>query len=148
MKIPFSGSLAWIAVVLLFGVVRAGAQETRWLSDYNKAVEQAKTENKSLLMDFTGSDWCPWCIKEHNDVLAKEAFKSYASTNLVLVELDFPRHTAQDPETAKQNADLQRKYQANGFPTLIKLSASGEFLWKQEGYDASVDKLLENLKSH
>jgi protein disulfide-isomerase len=124
------------------------ATDVKWFTDFNAAQQYAQGNQLPMLLDFTGSDWCPWCIKEHNDVLAKEAFKSYASTNLVLVELDFPRHTAQDPETAKQNADLQRKYQANGFPTLIKLSASGEFLWKQEGYDASVDKLLENLKSH
>lgn len=124
------------------------ATDVKWFTNITQAQEYAKAHELPLLLNFCGSDWCSWCIKENNDVLSKEAFKAYATTNLVLVELDFPRHTAQDPEIAKQNAELQRKYQANGFPTLIKLSASGDFLWRQEGYDASVDKLIENLKSH
>ena len=134
MKIPFSGSLAWIAVVLLFGVVRAGAQETRWLSDYNKAVEQAKTENKSLLMDFTGSDWCPWCMRMDKEVLQTKAFKDYAAKNLVLMLVDFPQSKQLSQKVQDQNAELQKKYGADGFPTFILVGKDGKVLGEQVGY--------------
>ena len=64
--------------MLLFGILPAGAQQANWLSDYNKAVDQAKADNKDILLDFTGSDWCPWCIRMDKEVLDTKEFKDYA----------------------------------------------------------------------
>ena len=69
--------------------------EPSWETDYKKAQDQAKAGNKLVLLDFTGSDWCGWCIKLDREVFSKPEFKDYATKNLVLVELDFPRAKAQ-----------------------------------------------------
>ena len=85
--------------------VNAAASE--WLTDLPKAQAQAKEEKKMVLLDFTGSDWCGWCIKLHNEVFSKPEFAEYARKNLVLVEVDFPRKKKLGAEQKKANEALQ-----------------------------------------
>ena len=108
--------------------------ESGWLTDYKKAQQEAKTGNKFLLLDFTGSDWCGWCKKFDREVLLQPEFKDYARENLVVVELDFPRAKAQAPELRKQNRELAQQYEIVGFPTIVVLSADGQKLWRYDGY--------------
>ena len=108
--------------------------ESDWLDDYKKAQEEAKTGHKILLLNFTGSDWCGWCIKFDREVLSKPQFKEFAHNNLVLVELDFPRAKAQSPELRKQNRQLAMQYEVVGFPTIIALDSDGQKLWQYDGY--------------
>ena len=110
--------------------------ESGWLNDYKKAQEEAKAGNKILLLNFTGSDWCGWCIKFDRDVLSRPQFKEYARNNLVLVELDFPRVKTQSAELQKQNRQLARQYEVVGFPTIIALNSDGQKLWEYDGYFA------------
>lgn len=105
-------------------VLSASAGE--WLTDVPQAQAQAKKDNKLVLMDFTGSDWCPWCIKLRNEVFDTQEFKTYADKNLVLVEVDFPRKKAQSAELKKANAALERKYGIQGYPTVIVLNGEGK----------------------
>ena len=122
------------ASIFFFGhVARA---ESGWLNDYKKAQEEAKASNKILLLNFTGSDWCGWCIKFDRDVLSRPQFKEYARNNLVLVELDFPRAKTQSAELQKQNRQLAQQYEVAGFPTLIALNSDGQKLWEYDGYFA------------
>jgi len=125
--------------------------ESGWLNDYKKAQEEAKATNKVLLLNFTGSDWCGWCIKFDRDVLSKPQFKDYARDNLVLVELDFPRAKAQSPEVRKQNRELAQHYEVVGFPTIVVLNSDGQTLWKFDGYfpgglEAFIDQLQKIRK--
>src|SRR5215831_20408346 len=90
-----------------------------WQTDLPKALEQAKAENKIALLDFTGSDWCGWCIKFDQEVFATHDFKEYADKNLVLVQLDFPNRKSQSAELKKANAELKEKYKIDGYPTLV-----------------------------
>ena len=110
--------------------------ESGWLNDYKKAQEEAKAGNKILLLNFTGSDWCGWCIKFDRDVLSRPQFKEYARNNLVLVELDFPRVKTQSAELQKQNRQLAQQYEVVGFPTIIALNSDGQKLWEYDGYFA------------
>ena len=110
--------------------------ESGWLNDYKKAQEEAKAGNKILLLNFTGSDWCGWCIKFDRDVLSQPQFKEYARNNLVLVELDFPRAKTQSAELRKQNRQLAQQYEVVGFPTIIALNSDGQKLWEYDGYFA------------
>jgi thioredoxin-related protein len=96
-----------------------------WQTDYKKAQEEAKTNNKLVLLDFTGSDWCGWCIKLNREVFSQAQFKDYADKNLILVEIDFPRRKTQSLETKKQNEQLAERYQIQGFPTIILLNGEG-----------------------
>ena len=105
-----------------------------WTDDYTKALAQAKAEKKAVLLDITGSDWCPWCIKLDKEVFDKPEFKAYAKENLVLVKVDFPQGTKLPKHTQKQNEELKSKFKADGFPTTVLVDAEGKQVWKNEGY--------------
>jgi protein disulfide-isomerase len=106
---------------LLFGffTITIQAQEGLvWHTDMNKAIAISKSENKPLLLFFTGSDWCGWCIRLQNEVFKTPEFSAWAIEKAVLVELDFPRRT-QLPEALKtQNNQLQQLFQVRGYPTI------------------------------
>jgi protein disulfide-isomerase len=122
--------IAALAATVLWQV---NAAESTWLTDLPKAQAQAKTENKIVLMDFTGSDWCPWCIKFKKEVFDTAEFKDYAAKNVVLVELDYPRKK-QDAALKKANAQLKDQYKISGFPTLVVLDKDGKEIGRQVGY--------------
>ena len=105
-----------------------------WLTSYNDAVAQSKASGKPILMDFTGSDWCGWCKKLKAEVFETNEFKQWAGSNVVLLELDFPRRTAQSPAIKKQNEELAQKFGVSGYPTIIFATSAGKVLG-QYGYD-------------
>lgn len=122
------------------------AADLTWLTDLPKAQAEAKAENKLVLMDFTGSDWCPWCIKLDKETLSQPEFADYAKKNLVLMLLDFPREKPQSDELKKANADLQKKYSVDGFPTLIAIKPDGTVVMTQVGYlEGGPKALIEKL---
>jgi protein disulfide-isomerase len=110
------------------------AAESTWLTDLPRAQAQAKSENKIVLMDFTGSDWCPWCIKFDKEVLDMPEFQEYAAKNVVLVKLDFPHKLVQGDDLKKANAALKTQYDVHGFPTLLVLDKDGKEIGRQVGY--------------
>ena len=118
-----------------------------WIENFDLASKQAKAENKYMLLDFTGSDWCGWCITLNNEVFSKDSFQSYAKDNLVLVELDFPQTKKQSDEIKKQNNALAQKYGIRGFPTILILNSEGELVaqtgYRRGGPDAYVAYLKE-----
>jgi protein disulfide-isomerase len=131
-----------LAAGLLAGwaLLNVNAAEADWLTDLPKAQAKARAENKVVLLDFTGSDWCGWCIKFNKEVLSTAEFKEYAARNLVLVELDFPRKKAQSPELKQANKALNEKYKVDGYPTFIVLNKDGKEIGRQGGYSAGGPK--------
>jgi len=119
---------AFIALFAALALLPAGAEELQWLTDLSKAQAQAKKENKMVMMDFTGSDWCIWCKRLNKDVFSTEDFANYAKKNLVLVEVDFPRSKSQTAEQKKANSALAEKYQIEGYPTIVVLDGDGKKL--------------------
>ena len=134
---------------LFLSAARLLADRPGWSDDYEKSLTQAKTEKKLTLLDFTGSDWCGWCIKLDDEVFAKPKFKSYAKDNLVLVELDFPQGKSQAKKLKEQNAKLAEQYKIEGYPTVIVLNSEGkkvgELGYLEGGPDAFIAE-LEKLK--
>jgi protein disulfide-isomerase len=112
----------------------AGISEPLWRNDLPGALQQARSENKLVLVDFTGSDWCGWCIKFDHDVLSTEKFAAYAGQRLELVKLDFPHHTPQPDDLRRANAALASQFAVNGYPTYVLLDANGRELGRQVGY--------------
>ena len=112
----------------------AGAAELNWRTDLPQALAQAKAENKLVLLDFTGSDWCVWCQKQDEDTFDRPEFAAYARTNLVLVQLDFPNQKPQADDVKAANKALAKKYSVQGFPTLMALKPDGTVVWNQPGY--------------
>ena len=119
---------------LVLGAASAFCQQGSWTTDYAKALAQAKTDNKAVLLDFTGSDWCGWCMKMKKESLDTPQFTSYAQKNLVLVTVDFPHSVPLPPDVKQQNEKLGAKYQANGFPTFVLVDKTGRELGRQSGY--------------
>jgi protein disulfide-isomerase len=137
------------SLVLIFslGLLSATFAADGWMTDFEAAKAKAKTENKNLLLDFTGSDWCGWCIKLNKEVFSQEAFQDYAAESLVLVELDFPRGTDLPAELKAQNEALAKKYGVRGFPTILVLSPEGDLV-KQTGYEAGgAEAYVEHIKA-
>ena len=114
--------------------VEKRVSELPWATDLPKALEQAKAEHKIVLLDFTGSDWCVWCMKFDNDVLSQPEFARYAKTNLVMVMLDFPNAIKQSEALKKSNQELQAKFKVDGFPTYVALNPDGKEIGRQVGY--------------
>jgi thioredoxin-related protein len=109
------------------------APNDTWLTDFAAAKQQAASENKKLLLDFTGSDWCGYCKLLEAEVLSTDAFKDFAK-DYVLVRIDFPRSTELAPDLKQQNDALAQQFQVGGFPTLIAMDSSGREITRQSGY--------------
>lgn len=122
----------------------------KWETDFEAALARAEAENKSLLLDFTGSDWCGWCVRLKDEVFSKKEFKEYAQENLILVELDFPRQKKLSKELKKQNQELAKKFGVRGYPTIILLDKKGKKVgqtgYKAGGPKAYVEHLEKMLK--
>ena len=98
-------------------------------TDYNKALAQAKVEKKMVLLNFTGSDWCEWCIRLDKEVFATPKFQNYAKKNLILVTVDFPEGKELPLAVRKQNEDLRDKFDVQVFPECV----CAEPGWKKGG---------------
>jgi protein disulfide-isomerase len=99
------------------------ASDGDWITNYEEALKEAKQSNRAILADFTGSDWCGWCMKLKKEVFDTEEFKGWAAKNVVLLELDFPKQLEQSEEIKKQNQSLKEKFGIKGFPTIVFIDA-------------------------
>jgi thioredoxin-related protein len=120
--------------------------EATWLTDFHRAQEEAKAGHKLLLLNFTGSDWCGWCMRLQAEVFSKPEFAEYARQNLVLVELDFPRAKPLSSEVRSQNAALAEKYGIAGFPTIVVLNADGKPIGLLGYVPGGPSAFIEELK--
>ena len=116
-----------------------------WLTSYEQGQQEAQASNKLILLDFTGSDWCGWCKLLDQEVFSKPQFKEYASKNLVLVEIDFPKRKKMSEEARSQNLQLAYRYQVQGFPTIVVLNGDGkkvgEFGYMEGGAPAFIAQI-------
>lgn len=135
-----------IGLLALLGLAFGAFGAEGWLTDFEAAKQQAAEKKLPILADFSGSDWCGWCIKLDNEVFSKDEFKAYARDNVVLFLADFPSRKPQPEETKKQNEILQQKYGIRGFPTVLLLDAEGKVLGRT-GYQAGgPEKYVEHIK--
>jgi thioredoxin-related protein len=126
---------------------QVSAAEDLWLTSLPKAMAQAKAEHKMVLMDFNGSDWCPPCKALRKNVFSSPEFVEFAKKNLVLVDVDFPHHKELGAEQKAANETLSKKYDVEGFPTVVILDANGKQLKKDVGYDGqSAKDYIEELQ--
>lgn len=145
-----------ILIILIFGVSFAGCdvrkssndtpelvkvdpdngeiEESTWQVDYDTALAVAKKRELPILINFSGSDWCSWCIKLDNEVFSKQEFLDWANDNIVLLKLDFPRNKNLIPaDQQKKNQAVMEQYGIQGFPTIVLLDKDGETIG-QTGY--------------
>lgn len=113
----------FLTLLVVLGSFAVEAQELKWETDINKAIKVSNKTKKPMLLFFTGSDWCGWCIRLQKEVLKTPEFTKWAKTNVVLVELDFPRAVPQSDAIKAQNNGLQQAFGIQGFPTVYFATA-------------------------
>ena len=118
------------------GLLIGGAQaELKWLTDFEAGKKEAADSDKIMLVDFTGSDWCHWCIKLKEEVFSQKAFEA-AADEYVLVELDFPKGEGLiTPEQLAKNEEIAQGFGVRGFPTILLFDDQGRPI-ARTGYEA------------
>lgn len=119
-----------------------------WMGDFSQAQKDAKDQQKLILLNFSGSDWCGPCIKLKHDVFESEAFGQYAQNKLVLVRADFPRLKKNQLPSDQQarNDQMAERYNPNGkFPLTVLINSQGKVLKEWEGYQPSVQKFISEI---
>lgn len=129
-----------LSLLACWAVWQVNAAEEAWLTDLSKAQTQARADHKMVLMDFNGSDWCAPCKALRKNVLSSPEFMEYAKKNLVLVDVDFPKHKALPAGQQQANDALAQKYGVDGFPTIVVLNSDGKEIKKSAGYDGQNAK--------
>lgn len=121
-----------------------------WMTDFNSAREKAGREHKTILLNFSGSDWCGPCIKMKREIFETEIFETYAADNLVLVRADFPRlkKNRLTESLRVHNEELAEKYNPQGeFPLTLLLDEHGKILHQWDGYNSfSPGSFVDTIK--
>ena len=138
-----------VFLLALTGCSKNGSGDSlNWKTDLNEALTLAKKENKVVLVDFTGSDWCQWCKRLNDEVFSKEEFEDFAKKNLVLVKIDFPQNIEQTNATKYYNQKLANIYGVEGFPTVILLDNNGRGILKTGYVEGGVENYIQQLKQY
>tara|TARA_B100001971_G_C17726895_1_gene303978 strand:- start:99 stop:491 length:393 start_codon:yes stop_codon:yes gene_type:complete len=120
--------------------------------DFAKAKSESSRQGKPILMEFTGSDWCPPCKALHKNILTSDVFRQQIPKKFILLKLDNPRDKSwQTPEEIAQYRKLSAEYKVRGVPTIIVADANGNEQHRQVGYSSNqtaqqwVDKLKKSV---
>jgi protein disulfide-isomerase len=136
-------ALSAAAIILLSTSVFASSG---WLTNWTEAKTLSTKENKPILIDFSGSDWCGWCIKLDKEVFSKPTFKEYANKNLILFLADFPQAKKQTKAVKKQNSMLASKYNVRGYPTVVLVDSKGKTILRTGYARGGPENYITNLK--
>lgn len=139
-----------LLIFFLFANAEHRPFTVHWNTNFSDALQAARSENKMILLYFSGSDWCKPCIKMKRYILETPEFISYAENRYVLLQVDFPRLKKNQPdaEQIEQNEALAEKYNRNGlFPLLLVLNTEGKVLQKIEYANQSCAEVLKALSS-
>lgn len=124
-----------------------------WMTDVNEAKKIAKEEDRSIVLVFSGSDWCAPCMKLDKQVFSTDEFKQYASENYVLLKADFPQRKKNklSKQLQEHNSQLAEKYNKSGFfPLVVVLNSKGESLgnlgYKNIGAKAYIESINAQIK--
>lgn len=121
-----------------------------WLTDFEKAKTEATKNNKLILLNFSGSDWCAPCIKLKKEIFESAEFSNYAENHLVMLRADFPRlkKNQLDSKQIAHNESLAEKYNPEGkFPFTVLLDAKGNKINEWDGYpkNLTIKKMIEEI---
>ena len=138
-----------ITVILLGCMSTLTYASDGWLTDYEQAKKMSAEKGVPILADFSGSDWCMWCVRLDKEVFNQSEFKEYAKKNLVLLMVDFPQRKKLPDQVTKQNRELAQKYEIRGFPTVLLLDKNGKQIGKTgyrqggpQGYIKHLSELI------
>ena len=138
----YLGTVRVALATVIFTLAGNAIAEEGWLVSFEKAKEQAAKEGKPILMEFTGSDWCPPCKALHKNVLVKDVFKKEMPKHFVLLKLDNPRDKSkQTPEEIEQYKKLSKEYKITGVPSILLADTGGKVFYRTSGYGGQAAKV-------
>ena len=138
----FLGTVRVALAAVIFTLAGNAFAEEGWLVSFEKAKEQAAKEGKPILMEFTGSDWCPPCKALHKNVLVKDVFKKEMPKHFVLLKLDNPKDKSkQTPEEIEQYKKLSKEYKITGVPSILLSDTGGKVFYRTSGYGGQAAKV-------
>lgn len=111
---------------LLASLLATSGRAANWSTDLEAAKVQAARENKHVMINFTGSDWCGWCMRLKQEVFSQSEFELFAAKNLVLVEIDFPKRKQIPQATLRANVQIADRFKVAGYPSLVFLNSTGK----------------------
>ncbi|MDZ4121088.1 MAG: thioredoxin family protein [Candidatus Cloacimonadaceae bacterium] len=117
-----------------------------WITDYASAVKFANELKRPIFINFTGSDWCSWCIRLDKEVFSQPEFNNYAKESLILLKLDFPRSLPQSAELKTQNQSLQSKYGVRGYPTIVLIDHNEKEIGRTGYQQGGAVKYVSHIK--
>ena len=122
-----------------------------WHYNLYDAEKIARENNKYVLLNFSGSDWCGPCIRMRKEIFDSEVFKNMADAELVLVNADFPRKKKNQPTADQQNIndEMADKYNRQGiFPYTLLLNSEGKVVKTWEGLpDETAETFTVDVKN-
>lgn len=133
---------------LCFALLLAAPQARAWMTDLKVAQDRAYAENRLVLINFTGSDWCGWCIKLKSEVFNTAEFAAFAERHLMLVEVDFPRRTPISAQQRNINRALANKYNVQGYPTLVLLNSKGNEIGRLGYRPGGPEAFIKAVRQH
>lgn len=136
--------------LFLFAILSIAPYSLSAQNSLEKALEQAKNENKNIFINFSGSDWCKGCILLKKTILNTNEFKSFAKKELIVLDVDFPKlkKNRLTKEQVEYNEQLADKYNSKGqFPTIILMNQEGKILGKTGYKKVSPSQYIEHIKS-
>lgn len=143
----FSFVLIAVAASSALGAKLSSSVPKGWGEDFASAKETAEKSGKLILLAFSGSDWCGWCVKMEKEIYSDSKFIKQAKKKFVLVMVDNPRDKSiLSPLAQKQNPSLVSEYQIRGYPSTVIVRPSGEEVKRFGGYRRDgVDAFLNAL---
>jgi len=140
--------LIGILLILSCGKTTSGAldAENIWIDDYSVALTMSQETGKPILINFTGSDWCVWCMRLAEEVFNQAAFLRFAEENLILLMIDFPRNIKQPDEVVNNNRVLAQRYNIAGFPTIFIIDKDEEVIATTGYRPGGVEAYIQHLE--
>jgi thioredoxin-related protein len=126
------------------------AYSQNWEVDFDNALKTTQNSNKTIVLVFSGSDWCAPCMKLEKEIWETVTFQKYAKDHFVMLRADFPRKKANklSKEQAMKNAELAENYNPNGyFPAVVIIDNNKKVLGNTGYKKLTPEEYIEHLSS-
>ncbi|MUH37876.1 thioredoxin family protein [Zobellia amurskyensis] len=136
--------------ILFFLMLATSLSAQQWGENFADVLALAKKDDKTILLVFSGSDWCAPCIKLDKAIWQSEEFKQFSRQNLITYKADFPRKKANrlSDNLTEQNNKLAEKYNPQGhFPLVVLLDGNGGVLGQTGYLKLTPEAYVTHLKS-
>ena len=74
-----------------FGAELSKSVPKGWDEDFEAGKATAEKSGKLILLAFSGSDWCGWCVKMEKEIYSDKNFIAAAKKKFVLLMIDNPQ---------------------------------------------------------